>query len=60
VKKDRPFPAEFKTHMFQLHQLYKEHKERITLEKTIAYVNGLNPSQQMHALNCFQIQLNRT
>jgi hypothetical protein len=46
--------------MFQLHQLYKENKERITLEKTIAYVNGLNPSQQMHALNCFQIQLNRT
>jgi hypothetical protein len=60
VKKDRPFPAEFKTHMFQLHQLYKENKERITLEKTIAYVNGLNPSQQMHALNCFHIQLNRT
>jgi hypothetical protein len=50
VKKDRPFPAEFKTPMFHLHQLYKETKERITLEKTIAYVNGLNPSQQMHAL----------
>jgi hypothetical protein len=50
VKKDRPFPAEFKTHMFHLHQLYKDTKERITLEKTIAYVNGLNPSQQMHAL----------
>jgi hypothetical protein len=53
VKKDRPFPAEFKTHMFHLHQLYKENKERITLEKTIAYVNGLNPSQQMYALNAF-------
>jgi hypothetical protein len=50
VKKDRPFPAEFKTHMFQLHQMYKEKKERITLEKTVAYVNGLNPSQQMYAL----------
>ena len=50
VKKDRPFPAEFKTHMFHLHQLYKDTKERITLEKTVAYVNGLNPSQQMYAL----------
>ena len=60
VRKDRPFPTEFKLHMAQLHRLYKENNERITLEKTIAYVNGLNPSQQMHALNCFQIQLNRT
>jgi hypothetical protein len=60
VRKDRPFPAEFKLHMYQLHRLYKENNERITLEKTIAYVNGLNPSQQMHALNCVHAQLNRT
>ena len=60
VRKDRPFPAEFKLHMAQLHRLYKENNERITLEKTIAYVNGLHPLQQMHALNCFHIQLNRT
>jgi hypothetical protein len=51
VKKDRPFPAEFKTNMFQLHQLYKEKKEHITLEKTIAYINGLYPSYQMYSLN---------
>jgi hypothetical protein len=53
VKRDRPFPSEFKMHMFHLHRLYKETNERITLEKTIAYVNGLNPSQQMHALTDF-------
>ena len=50
VKRDRPFPAEFKLHMFHLHRLYKENNERITLERTIAYVNGLTLSQQMYAL----------
>ena len=50
VKRDRPFPSEFKMHMFHLHRLYKENKERITLEGTIAYVNGLTLSQQMYAL----------
>jgi hypothetical protein len=51
VKKDRPFPAEFKTHMFRLHEQYKEKREHITLEKTIAYMNALPPSHQMYALN---------
>jgi hypothetical protein len=51
VKRDRPFPAEFKLHMFHLHRLYKENNERITLERTIAYVNGLFPSHQIYALN---------
>ena len=50
VKMDRPFPAEFKLHMFRLHRLYKENNERITLERTVAYVNGLTLSQQMYAL----------
>jgi hypothetical protein len=50
VKRDRPFPAEFKMHMFHLHRLHKENNERITLERTIAYVNGLTLSQQMYAL----------
>jgi hypothetical protein len=50
VKRDRPFPAEFKMHMFHLHRLHKENNERITLEQTIAYVNGLTLSQQMYAL----------
>jgi hypothetical protein len=58
VKKERPFteyPAEFKTHMFRLHELYlkelRENKEHITLGKTIAYMNGLPPSHQIYALN---------
>ena len=58
VKKDRPFaeyPAEFKTHMFRLHEQYlkelREKREHITLGKTIAYMNGLPPSHQIYALN---------
>jgi hypothetical protein len=58
VKKERPFteyPAEFKTHMHKLHELYlkelREKKEHITLGKTIAYMNGLFPSHQIYALN---------
>jgi len=58
VKKERPFaeyPAEFKTHMFRLHERYlnelREKKEHITLGQTIAYVNGLPPSHQIYALN---------
>ena len=58
VKKERPFteyPAEFKTHMFRLHEQYlkelREKKEHITLGKTIAHMNGLPPSHQMYALN---------
>jgi hypothetical protein len=58
VKKERPFteyPAEFKTHMFKLHEQYlkelREKKEHITLGKTIAHMNELPPSHQMYALN---------
>lgn len=58
VKKERPFteyPAEFKTHMHKLHELYlnelRKNKEHITLGKTIAYVNGMFPSHQIYALN---------
>jgi hypothetical protein len=58
VNKERPcaeYPAEFKLHMFRLHQMYlnelREKKEHITLGKTIAYMNGLNPSQQIYTLN---------
>ena len=58
VKKERPFtqyPAEFKTHMFRLHEQYlkelREKKEHITLGHTIAYMNRLPPSHQMYALN---------
>jgi hypothetical protein len=58
VRKERPFteyPAEFKTHMFRLHEQYlkelREKREHITLGKTIAYVNGLPPSHQIYALN---------
>jgi hypothetical protein len=58
VRKERPFaeyPAEFKTHMFKLHERYlkelREKKEHITLGQTIAYMNGLFPSHQIYALN---------
>ena len=58
VKKERPFteyPAEFKTHMFKLHERYlkelREKKEHITLGQTIAYMNGLFPSHQIYTLN---------
>ena len=58
VKKERPFteyPAEFKTHMFRLHEQYlkelREKKEHVTLGKTIAYMNKLPPSHQIYALN---------
>jgi hypothetical protein len=58
VKKERPFaeyPAEFKTHMFRLHERYmkelREKKEHITLGQTITYMNGLFPSHQIYALN---------
>ena len=58
VRKERPFaeyPAEFKTHMFRLHEQYlkelREKKEHITLGKTIAYMNGMFPSHQIYALN---------
>ena len=58
VKKERPFteyPAEFKTHMHKLHELYlkelREKKEHVTLGKTIAYMNGLFPSHQIYVLN---------
>ena len=58
VKKERPFteyPAEFKTHMFRLHEQYlkelREKREHITLGKTIAHMNGLPPSHQIYALN---------
>ena len=58
VRKERPFteyPAEFKTHMFRLHEQYlkelREKREHITLGKTIAYMNGLPPSHQIYALN---------
>jgi hypothetical protein len=58
VKKERTFaeyPAEFKTHMFRLHELYlkelREKKEHVTLGKTIAYMNGMFPSHQIYALN---------
>lgn len=58
VKKERPlaeYPAEFRTHMFRLHEKYlkelRENREHVTLGKTIAYMNGLPPSHQIYALN---------
>jgi len=59
IRKERPlkeYPYEFKVHMFNLHQKYladlKPNNGYIDKQATIAYFNGLHPSQQMHILNC--------
>jgi hypothetical protein len=58
IKKNKPlkdYPAQFRNHMFQLHQLYlnelKEKKLHVTNTVVINYMNGLHPSQQMYSLN---------
>ena len=59
IRKERPlkeYPYEFKVHMFNLLQKYladlKPNNGYIDKQATIAYFNGLHPSQQMHILNC--------
>ena len=58
VKKEKPlneFPAQYKTHMFKLHEHYsanlREKKEAITNTYVITYVNALPPSLLMFCLN---------
>ena len=58
VKKEKPlneFPAQYKTHMFKLHEHYlanlREKKEGITNTYVINYVNKLPPSLLMFCLN---------
>ena len=58
VKKEKPlneFPAQYKTHMFKLHEHYtanlREKKEAITNTYVMSYVNALPPSLLMFCLN---------
>lgn len=58
INKESPlanYPSQFKTHMFNLHQLYlttlKEKKEIINNAIVINYVNSLHPSKLMFSLN---------
>ena len=58
VKKEKPlneFPAQYKTHMFKIHEHYltnlREKKEGITNTYVISYVNKLPPSLLMFCLN---------
>jgi hypothetical protein len=58
IKKDKPllqFSEQYRTHMFHLHQIYRndlmDKKLFITSAKVIQYVNELHPSLLMHCLN---------
>ena len=58
IKKERPlkeFGAQYKTHMYKLHQRYinelKEGNMYITSGEVIRYVNSLHPSLLMYSLN---------
>jgi hypothetical protein len=58
IKKEKPlkeFSPQFRTHMFNVHQVYlkdmKEHNKSITLSSVINYVNNLEPSLLMFSLN---------
>lgn len=58
VKKEKPlneFPAQYKTHMYKIHEHYlanlREKKEGITSTYVINYVNKLPPSLLMFCLN---------
>jgi len=58
IKKEqelKSFPGQFKTHMFKLHEIYRNDLKPANLYVTntvaIKYVNGLHSSQQMFALN---------
>jgi hypothetical protein len=58
IKKEKSlleYPEQYRSHMFQLHQLflqeYREKKLFINLTVVVNYVNNLHPSQQMFSLN---------
>lgn len=55
MKPLKEWPYEYRTHMFNIHQIYLteliENKQKITMHVIIQYVNDLHPSQQMYALN---------
>ena len=58
IKKEGPlanYPAQYKTHMFNIHQLFlsdlKEKGEYVSHAVVINYVNSLHPSKLMYSLN---------
>ena len=58
IKKEKPlkeFPDHFRTHMFQIHQIYinelKPKNDYVSNSVTIKYVNSLHPSLQMYSMN---------
>jgi hypothetical protein len=58
IKKEKPlieFPKQFRSIMYQLHQMYlndlREKKLFVTKQVVIDYINGLHQSQQMYFLN---------
>jgi hypothetical protein len=57
IKKDYTIPFEYKTHMFNLHNIYinnlKPKKLYINISNVSDYVNELHPFQLMTILNCF-------
>ena len=62
IKKEKPlieFPDQFRTHMYNIHQLYltelREKKHYVTNSVVQKYVNNLHPSLLMYCLN-FQMR----
>jgi hypothetical protein len=58
IKKEKPlleFPAQYRTHMFNIHQEYlndlKEKNLYVTNSVVIKYVNSMHPSKLMYSLN---------
>lgn len=57
IKKENPltsYPPEYRTHMYNLHQIYLEirvNKEVITAKKVQEYVNKIQPPHLMYAIN---------
>lgn len=58
IKKEKPileFPKQFRSIMYQLHQLYlnelREKKLFVTKQVVIDYINNMHPSNQMYLLN---------
>ena len=54
IKKQKPikeWPREYRVHMFNIHKIYTETKDIITLNKVYIYFNNLHESQQMFSIN---------
>ncbi len=49
------FPKRYKTNMFNMHQLYLQslpsNKDKVTIRKTIEYVNTMDPALLMYCMN---------